>query len=34
MRMLPTLVALIVIVALVVLAGWLDTGGLPPELWP
>jgi hypothetical protein len=34
MRMLPTVFALLVILLLVILAGALDTAGLPVELWP
>jgi hypothetical protein len=34
MRMLPTAFALLFILLLIILAGALDTAGLPPELWP
>jgi hypothetical protein len=34
MRMLPTLFGLVFVLVLIILAGALDTAGLPPELWP
>jgi hypothetical protein len=34
MRVLTVVFVLAFILALIVLAGWLDTAGLPPELWP